>query len=62
MKFDHLILTVYKSGATYKPMIRANSGKKERIYKFFAASAEGFAERERALEFGIQQLKRGRFL
>jgi len=61
---EYLILRVYKTGAYYKPMILARFPKlkQEKIYKFFTASAEGFSEKERALEFGIKQLTAGKFL
>jgi hypothetical protein len=61
---EYLILSVYRSGKFYKPMIRAKFRKEkaERIYKIFRASDEGFSDRERALDFGIKTLAAGHFL
>ena len=61
---EYIILSVYRSGKFYKPMIRAKfkRDKAERIYKLFRASEEGFLSRERALDFGITTLIAGHFL
>ena len=61
---EYLILTVYRSGKYYKPMIRAKfkKDKAERTYKLFRPSEEGFLSRERAFNFGMTTLIAGHFL
>jgi hypothetical protein len=61
---EYLILSVYRSGKFYKPMIRAKFKKEkaERTYKIFRASDEGFLSRERALDYGMKTLATGHFI
>ena len=61
---EYLILSIYKSGKYYKPVIRAQfkGNKQMKVYKFFTASEQGFSERGKAQDFGLQMLKAGKFL